>query len=238
MRQVVIDEIPFNPDVDAVADRLHVKPGSGRMAALRRMVARAKEIARPKALYRVVRVEAKGDDYVIVEGAKLTSRVLRVNLAEAHRAFVYIATCGVELEDWTRSLEGPFDQFQADAIAGMALMSARQALAQHLEQVFRPGQLGEMNPGSLPDWPLREQRQLFALLEGSEATIGVQLLNSYLMTPTKSTSGLLFPTEHEYYNCQLCPMENCPGRKAGYDPDLYDLKYRPGLVPPSREQAP
>jgi hypothetical protein len=170
-----------------------------------------------------------------VDGTRLTSRVLQVNLAKAHRAFVYLATGGVELEDWARSLEAPFDRFQADAIAGMALMTARQALTQHLEQVFSPGKLGEMNPGSLPDWPLREQRQLFELLGGLEASIGVQLLDSYLMKPIKSTSGLLFPTEDEYYNCQLCPMENCPGRRAAYDPDLYGRRYAPVPESPARE---
>jgi hypothetical protein len=228
MRHVVLNDIPFDPDVDTLAKELHVRPGSKRMAHLHELLDRGRAIARPRAIYRVVRVEAKGEDYVVVEGTRLTSRVLRVNLGAAHRAFAYIATCGVELGEWARSMESTLDRYEAEVVAGMALAAARQAIARQLEQRYRPGRLGEMNPGSLPDWPLREQRPLFALLGDPEATIGVQLLSSYLMSPSKTTSGLLFPAEDGYSNCRLCPMEGCPGRKAAYDPDLYERKYRPG----------
>jgi hypothetical protein len=51
------------------------------------------------------------------------------------------------------------------------------------------------------------------------------------MNPIKTVSGLLFPTEDAFYNCRLCPTENCPRRKAPYDPDLYDRKYHPGIEP-------
>lgn len=231
MDHALLADIPFDPELDTLAEWLRIKPGSGRMAGLSEMADQAREIARPKAIYRVVRIEAKGDDHVIVEGARLTSRVLRVNLDRVHRAFVYIATGGLELEDWVQSMDSPYDQYVADTIAGMALMVARQTLTEHLEQVFQPGKLGEMNPGSLPDWPLREQRPLFGLLGDPEATIGVQLLDSYLMRPAKTTSGLLFSSEETYYNCQLCPMEDCSGRRAPYDPGLYDRKYGPGPGP-------
>jgi hypothetical protein len=45
------------------------------------------------------------------------------------------------------------------------------------------------------------------------------------MTPNKTTSGLLFSSEENYYNCQLCPMEDCPGRRAPHDPGLYERRY-------------
>jgi len=38
-----------------------------------------------------------------------------------------------------------------------------------------------MNPGSLEDWPLTEQRVLFALLGDPQAAIGVRLTDSLLM---------------------------------------------------------
>jgi hypothetical protein len=226
MNHVVMDRIPFDPDVDTFSERLCIKPGDECMVRLREMVGEAKAIARPRVVYRVVRVEAKGVDYVVVDGARLASRVLRVNLDKVYRAFVYVATCGSELDRWARSMEPPVDRYEAETIAGMGLMAAHQALVEHLEQVFHPGRLGEMNPGSLPDWPLHEQRPLFDLLGDPESSIGVRLLDSYLMVPTKTASGLLFPTEAGFTNCQLCPTDDCPGRRAPYDADLYDRKYR------------
>jgi predicted transcriptional regulator len=46
------------------------------------------------------------------------------------------------------------------------------------------------------------------------------------MIPLKSTSGILFPTEVDYKNCQLCSRKNCPGRKAPYNPELLKEKYK------------
>jgi hypothetical protein len=37
------------------------------------------------------------------------------------------------------------------------------------------------------------------------------------MIPTKSVSGIYFPTEITFYSCQLCPPKASDGRKAPYD---------------------
>ena len=82
-----------------------------------------------------------------------------------------------------------------------------------------------MSPGSLADWPLEQQRALFAVLGDTEGLIGVRLAESCLMIPTKSVSGMRFPTETSFESCQLCPRAVCPGRRAPYDKGLYDRKY-------------
>jgi hypothetical protein len=83
-----------------------------------------------------------------------------------------------------------------------------------------------MNPGSLPDWPLSEQKPLFTLLGGGPTTIGVQLKDSFLMVPVKSVSGIWFPTEEKFESCQLCQREKGPGRRAPFDSGLFERKYR------------
>jgi len=67
---------------------------------------------------------------------------------------------------------------------------------------------------------------LFALLGDATEAVGVRLLDSLLMTPTKSVSGIRFPTEERFESCQLCPRPDCPGRRAPYDATLYERKYR------------
>jgi hypothetical protein len=84
-----------------------------------------------------------------------------------------------------------------------------------------------MNPGSgeASVWPLEEQRLLFTLLGGTQSVnqeIGVQLTPSYLMVPEMSVSGILFPSETNYTNCQLCQRPDCPGRRAHFDAHLWD----------------
>jgi hypothetical protein len=106
------------------------------------------------------------------------------------------------------------------------LRSAMQALSEHLQKRFHSGRMSSMSPGSLPDWPLQEQRKLFALLGDPKGAIGVELTQSLIMVPLKSVSGISFPAEVDFASCQLCPRENCPGRRAPYDATLYDRKYR------------
>jgi hypothetical protein len=36
------------------------------------------------------------------------------------------------------------------------------------------------------------------------------------MIPTKTVSGLLFPTEVDFDTCSLCQKENCKGRRSPY----------------------
>ncbi len=221
----ILDSIPFVPDLPALQARLRIKEGSKYVAELARLAAEAETIARPKALYKLAFIEAKTEDTVIIEGVRFTSRVLRVNLDVAHRVFAYVITCGRELDDWAQAFDDMVHRFWADAVKEMALRTAIQALNQHLNDCYSLGRTAMMSPGSLADWPIQEQRPLFTLLGDPEAAIGVELTDSFLMIPNKSVSGTRFPTEESFESCQLCPRETCPGRRAPYDPTLFERKY-------------
>ena len=117
-------------------------------------------------------------------------------------------------------------KYWADAIKEMALRSAVQYLHDHLIEHYRLVRLSRMNPGSLPDWPLPEQRPLFDLLGNGPRLIGIHLTDAFLMMPIKSVSGIWFPSEESFESCRLCPREQCPGRRAAYDQNLMDWQYR------------
>ena len=57
--------------------------------------------------------------------------------------------------------------------------------------------------------------------------IGVRLTETMLMVPNKSVSGFQFPTDVAFESCELCPREGCPGRRAIYNPELFDSHYCP-----------
>ena len=161
----------------------------------------------------------------MIDGVILTSRVLKVNLEKAHRVFPFVATSGIELEEWSKSFNDLLEKYWVDGIKEFALRIAIEHLTDHLIERCQPGKLARMNPGSLPDWPLQQQRPLFDLLGKGPEAIGVKLTDSYLMMPIKSVSGIWFPTEESFESCQLCPREKCPGRRAPYDANLYGRKY-------------
>jgi len=63
-------------------------------------------------------------------------------------------------------------------------------------------------------WDVSEQKKLFQFFP--EKYCGIQLLESCLMTPIKSISGIIGigPYIHfRGYNCGQCEMENCIYRK-------------------------
>ena len=226
MDTILLDNIPFQPDPAGLMEMLRIKASSAHVAEIERLAQAACDIGRPKAMYKMAYIESKGEDTIATDGVVFTSRVLRVNVEKAHKVFPFIVTCGMELHEWAGSMDDLLQHFWADAIAEMAMRSALQFLERHLVEQYELSRLARMNPGSLADWPLKEQRALFALLGDPQAAIGVRLTDSLLMVPTKTVSGLIFPTEESFASCQLCPREDCRGRRAPYDKDLYDRKYR------------
>jgi len=223
---IVLDDIPFHVDRKALARRLRMSPDSEQWAEVSDLLEEAEAIGRPKALYGLAYIDSRGDDYVVVDGQRLTSRVLRINVGDAHRVFPYLATCGQELEAWGEALTDVLQSFWSEAIREAALHTAMAALVAHLNATFAPGKTATMSPGSLADWPLKEQRPLFSILGDTEALVGVQLLSSYLMVPSKTVSGIRFATEEAFESCMLCPRPDCPGRRAPYDPKLHEERYR------------
>jgi hypothetical protein len=225
MDAVVLNDIRSQLDLEGLKKRLRVRDGGGYADRFARLVQEAQAIARPRALYGVAYVDSRGESNVVIDGTRFDSRVLRVNLEKVHRVFPFLVTCGTELHEWAAAQEDILQRYYADEIAEAALRQALGVLREHLNERYRLGRTSTMSPGSLPDWPIQAQRPLFALFGDTERLLGVRLTDSLLMVPSKSVSGIRFPTEQTFASCQLCPREGCPSRQAPYDVALYE-KYR------------
>ncbi len=227
MKTTLLTDIVYEPDVQALSGQLRVKNARD-LSDLTRLAGEARQIARPKAAYRAVYLQELDDDHVRIDKVTLTSRVLAVNLKDTHRVFLYMATCGTELNDWAHELTDMVHQFWAEEIKVRALRAAVQALTADIDRVYAPGKTSIMNPGSLADWPLAQQRPFFRLMAEAAEALSVTLSDSCLMTPNKSVTGIRFAVEGRFESCQLCPMPECPGRRAPYDADLYQQRYSRG----------
>jgi len=226
MDPVLLHNIPFQIDMEDLKRKLRIKDVSPHRQDVERLAEEARKIGNPKAIYRLAFIDEKGEDLIVIEGVRFESHVLRVNLDQAQRVFPYVVTCGMELEIWANGIEDILHRFWAETIKEMVLRYAYTRMEEDMNERYRPGRLSRMSPGSLADWPLKEQRPLFRVLGNTEETIGVRLNESLLMIPTKSVSGLRFPTEESFESCQLCPREICPNRRAPYDPNLFERKFR------------
>ncbi|MCS6907043.1 MAG: vitamin B12 dependent-methionine synthase activation domain-containing protein [Anaerolineales bacterium] len=221
----VLSQIPFRINRESLCQTLRLKPGSHYLAELDHLINQAEQVAKPKGMVRRVLIAEKGENWVRLDGRRLVSRILRVNLEEATHAFVFVATAGLELATWSKTLPDLLYRFWADVIQEVALETARQAMHQYLTQRFHCGPLSEMHPGSLDDWPLSAQEDLFSLLGDVKGKIGVSLTESKLMYPVKSVSGVAFPTQTQFISCQLCPREKCRARQAPFDAKLFQERY-------------
>jgi hypothetical protein len=228
MERHILDAIPYVVDVEALAERVRLR--ERHRPALLDIVERAEAIARPKAIYGMAFIDERDAEALVIDGVTFKSRVLRVNLDDTGRVFPYAVTCGTELESWHASVDDIVEQYWIEAIMEQALGEAIGATMEAIDGVFSPGKTASMGPGSLLDWPLREQRPLFELLGDTEASIGLRLTPSFLMLPAKSVSGIRFPTEHGFATCMLCPREGCPNRRAPHDPELYQRRYAPDAM--------
>lgn len=225
METNIIRNIPLKIDISKLMKKLGVKAESSYAKRLELLVQDAQKNANIKFMYKVAYIEEKGEDFVVIDGVKFFSKILSINLEKVNRVFAFVATCGEELEKWSQGYTKTLDKFWADAIKEEALKNAESNLKLHLKEKFQLENIAEMNPGSLNDWPINEQESLFKLIGDTKKSIGVTLNSSFIMVPIKSTSGVIFTSDTNYKNCQLCTRENCPDRKAPYDKELHQNKY-------------
>jgi hypothetical protein len=216
-------QAPFNVKVEDVLRKMRVKPGNDRIeSVVRELVEKARPIARPKAVYEVSYIDSKEDDTVTIAGVKFASHVLRVNLDKVERVFPYVCTCGREMDALPFTENDLMISFCYDAIKELAVQQARSYMEEYLTKRFALGQMSRMAPGAgaAEDWPITQQKQLFSIFGDVQKLIGVKLTDTFLMIPIKSVSGIFFPTEVRFESCQLCPREQCIGRRAPFDATL------------------
>jgi cobalamin-dependent methionine synthase I len=200
-----------------IRKRLHLEKNTEEWSSVEKMIDQAAELIEPKAVYKLCYIDRKEDDAVITQEVRFQSRVLRKNLDDTQRMFPFVVTIGSQLEEKARACKDYLEQYYFEIIANVVLQDVIKDLRTALQDKYKMEKLSYMSVGSLEDWPISEQKQLFALLGDVEAAIGVQLTSSMLMLPAKSESGIFFPSETTFLNCQLCPRQNCEGRKAAFD---------------------
>jgi len=211
-----LEQISLSLDIGEVKGELRASDG----AQIQTLLEVAKPLISAQAVYKVCYIEEKLEDAVIIDGIRLSSRVLRKNLEKVGRVFPYVITIGTRLEQKADASKDLLEKYYLDKIGNIALSKTRKHLEDYLRSKFALDGLSYMSPGSLADWPIEEQQPLFSILKGAEVSMGVRLTESLLMIPRKSVSGIYFPTEVTFYSCQLCSRQHCEERKARFKENL------------------
>ena len=77
MDTIILDSIDFKLDLNRILEKLHMDEESEDIEDLLRLIKVAEEIRKPKVLYKEAKIEEKGQDYVVIDGVKFSSRLLR-----------------------------------------------------------------------------------------------------------------------------------------------------------------
>jgi len=214
-----LNNIHINLDMQEIKKARHME-GREDSSHIQALIKEVQPIIRARAVYRDYYLESKPEDALIIDGIRFTSRVLRRHMDNVGRVFPFVVTIGSKLEEYARACKDFPKQYDLNTIGNIALLSVRKYLEDHLRSKYALGCISYMSPGSLKDWDLEGQRPLFSILGDVHASIGVCLTETLLMIPTKSLSGIFFPTDIPFYSCQLCPRKSCHSRKATYSERL------------------
>lgn len=212
---IIIDDYQVQFDLEAIAAKMGGRRSARLEKILSTLAAEALAVARPVAGAKMSSVTFLSDEESRLDDTVFTSGLLREKLEGLGRAFPYLATEGRELSEWSDSYSGS-ERIFADALEKDALYQVRDRLEAVILEKYGLEMISAMNPGSLRVWPIMEQAPLFKLLDPLPERLGIKLLPSFMMEPQHSVSGIFFQTDTKYHNCQLCPKEECPSRKAPY----------------------
>lgn len=179
-------------------------------AELEVQVARAFELVEAKGYYRIYSIEDRSGSQLTLDGTVITGKVAEF-LEAAERVAVFVVTVGEALTERSR-LEAqrgdPVAAWVFDAVGSYAAEACAEALSERVNESIGPFQT--VSPRYSPGYcgmELSEQAPLFELLDADR--IGVRLLPSMLMQPTKSISGLLGIGAGDTYGQKLTPCERC-----------------------------
>ena len=177
-------------------------------------------LMKPDIYYKVVDFRIKDKGLIHLEGAvDFESKNLSEVMKSAEKLVCFIGTLGPGIEEEVGALMQNNDLSEAyilDAMGSVAVEDLVDKFQRSIKnQCEREGKTVTLrfSPGYC-DWSLTEQKKLFSLFEAED--IPVQLLNSCLMQPVKSISGVfgIVPQKTVLYNpCSDCDDRACKARR-------------------------
>ncbi len=178
------------------------------------------KLIKPSVHYRIVKPSAMDNDVVqLDETVEFSSTQLAKTLKNAEEIVCFVGTIGTGVENEINRLLGKQKLAEAyilDAMASVAVENMIDRFQDLMENRFSAEDRTvtlRFSPGYC-DWPVTQQKKLFDIFDPKQ--LNVELMDSCLMKPRKSVSGVfgITPEESESYNpCRDCPTRRCESRR-------------------------
>lgn len=227
---MILENFQKSFDTDKVMRLLGARRGRRvSPASLRRvdlLTEEVEDILAPQLSYRLLDIlDIDRGGILLADGTRFKSPKLARALARAESVCCFLATVGPAVDMQVQSLMQEKHYANAYVLDALGSMSAENVVEQFYQRMARKQALTgggvtlRFSPGYC-DWPIQQQRPLFALFENEE-TPDVVLSDSCLMTPRKSVSGLfgLLPpgvrgADPAYNPCNSCSKKDCIARRS------------------------
>ena len=220
------DSIHIQPTIenDELAKLLGGQKKKSLPKSIRKKVRTARQklnkLIKPSVHYRIVKPSAMDNDVVqLDETVEFSSTQLAKTLKNAEEIVCFVGTIGTSVENEINRLLGKQQLAEAyilDAMASVAVENMIDRFQNLMEKRFSSEERAvtlRFSPGYC-DWPVTQQKKLFNIFNPKQ--LNVELLDSCLMKPRKSVSGVfgINPQESESYNpCRDCPTRRCESRR-------------------------
>lgn len=223
----ILDNIDLDIPLDIGKDFLEKVMGAGINAPMERLLKEKTSICieniTPKTIYERFEIEKVDGDLVYFKSGDVFNgpHISRI-LTGSKTAILYIFTLGSRADQIIKK-ESQTGDTLATIIMDAITTSLLEILGEFVGKKIKMEGIEQQNwgatcaysPGQYK-WTIEEQKKIFKMVDGKR--IGVELNNSYLMVPFKSISGVYgFGPEDRIDKtrvaCDLCPRENCIGRR-------------------------
>ncbi|MGB5922712.1 MAG: vitamin B12 dependent-methionine synthase activation domain-containing protein [Syntrophobacteria bacterium] len=220
------DSIHIQPTIenDELAKLLGGQKKKSLPKSIRKKVRTARQklnkLIKPSLHYRIVKPSAMDNDVVqLDETVEFTSTQLAKTLKNAEEIVCFVGTIGTGVENEINRLldkQKLAEAYILDAMASVAVENMIDRFQNLMEKRFSSEERAvtlRFSPGYC-DWPVTQQKKLFNIFNPKQ--LNVELLDSCLMKPRKSVSGVfgITPQESESYNpCRDCPTRRCESRR-------------------------
>ena len=217
------------PDQDSVLETQGIPPGAGLTEEVKRLLARAGDLFLELSRPRVVVADVSIREFELVyrgKGLNEADTPLDVVFRKAEALALFAVTVGHEV---TEKIDALFktDEFALGSMLDSVASAGTDKAADRVEKFYfdllseqgkvtRSKGAMRFSPGYC-GWQMSGQEKLFEFLRPED--IGITLLDSYLMKPLKSISGVLVTGDKEiflfddsYPFCSECRSRSCQER--------------------------
>lgn len=211
MSERIVLSVPLDFSAEEYAELCRIRIDSSAFEELEDALPLIRQFGAPKAIIKWANVDLVTGDETTIEGVTFQSKVLADKLRNTPRVFLSVVTAGEGLEK-SAAFDG--DTF-LNTYDGALLFHATKYMIRYMKEQFGFDGSSMLSPGSLPDWPIRNNIALFDMI-GNVDEIGVTLNEAGYIKPWNSGSHIHFSGDG-YQNCSLCRKYDCIGRRASFN---------------------